>query len=164
VPEPNGATMWTAVASKRPIYANDELPGDSPMDVFSTRMSVVGTLLHGETSGLVGYIYPPRYRAFKFAAAQHDRFDIRVASEDGDAVAWVLDTNFHALAWNDDAHKGTTDAHIALTIPSNQPVFYIVFREYNLAFSHFRVQLKWRGHDTTAPVSRSSSRRGTLEL
>jgi hypothetical protein len=156
--------MWTAVASKRPIYANDELPGDSPMDVFSTRMSVVGTLLHGETSGLVGYIYPPRYRAFKFAAAQHDRFDIRVASEDGDAVAWVLDTNFHALAWNDDAHKGTTDAHIALTIPSNQPVFYIVFREYNLAFSHFRVQLKWRGHDTTAPVSRSSSRRGTLEL
>ena len=156
--------MWTAVASKRPIYANDELPGDAPMDVFSTRMSVVGTLLHGETSGLVGYIHPPRYRAFQFAAAEHDRFDIWVASEDGDAVAWVLDTNFHALGWNDDAHKGTTDAHIALTIPSNQPVFYIVFREYNLAFSHFRVQLKWRGHDSAAPGSKSSSRSGTLEL
>jgi hypothetical protein len=156
--------MWKAVAFKRPIYANDDLPGDAPMDVFSTRMSVLGTLLHGETSGLVGYIYPPRYRAFKFAAAEHDRFDIWVASEDGDAVAWVLDTNFQALAWNDDAGKGTTDAYIGLTIPSSQPVFYIVFREYNLAFSHFRVRLKWRGRDATAPVSGSSSRSSTLEL
>lgn len=156
--------MWTAVATKRPIYANDDLAGDAPMDVFSTRMSVVGTLLHGETSGLVGYIYPPRYRAFKFAAAPGDRFDIWVASEDGDAVAWVLDTYFHALAWNDDAHKGTTDAHLALTIPSNHTVFYIVFREYSLAFSHFRVRLSWRGHDSTAPTARSSARGGTLEL
>ncbi len=156
--------MGTAVAAKRPIYANDELFGDSGLDVFSTRMAVVGALLHGQTSGLVGYINPPRYRAFRFSAVQHDRFDIWVASEDGDAVAWVLDTNFHALAWNDDAHAGTTDAHIVLTIPSDQPVFYIVFREYNLAFSHFRVQLKWRGRDhgrATIPEGRPSR---TIEL
>ena len=150
--------MGKVVAAKRPIYANDEFQGDTPMDVFFTRMSVVGTLLRGETSALVGYIHPPRYRAFKFAAAQHDRFDIRVMSEDGDAVAWVLDENFHVLAWNDDAHQGTTDAHIELTIPASHPVLYIVFREFSLAFSHFRVRLAWRGYDSAEPTSGNSAR------
>ncbi len=87
-----------------------------------------------------------------------------MGSEDGDAVAWVLDTNYHALAWNDDGHSGTTDAHIALTIPSNQPVFYIVFREYNLEFSHFRVQLKWRGRDAIGLNHADASRSRTIEL
>jgi len=145
-PGTSGGTMRTVVAIKQPIYARDYLFGEGA-EVFSGQMSVIGTLLHGQTA-LVGYFNPPRYRAFRFAAGQHDRMDIWVRSNDGDAVAWLLDTNFNTLAWNDDAQTGTTDAHIVLTIPSVQPIFYIVFREYKLAFSHFSVQLQWRGRKT----------------
>ena len=138
--------MRTVVAVKKPIYARDYLFGEGA-EIFSGQMSIIGTLLHGQT-GLVGYFNPPRYRAFRFAAGLHDRMDIWVRSSDGDAVAWLLDTNFNTLAWNDDAQGGMTDAHIVLTIPSIQPVFYIVFREYKLAFSHFSVALNWHGRDT----------------
>jgi hypothetical protein len=137
--------MGTVVAIKQPIYARDYLFGEGA-EVFSGQMTVIGTLLHGQTA-LAGYFHPPRYRAFRFAAGQDDRMDIWVRSNDGDAVAWLLDTNFNTLAWNDDAQAGITDAHIVLTIPSIQPVFYIVFREYKLAFSHFSVQLQWLGRD-----------------
>jgi len=124
---------------QRPTYAKDMFFGDSDLDVFSGQMVVIGTLLRGQPSGLVGYFNPPRYRAFRFAAAQNDHLDIWVRCEDGDAVAWVLDTNYRTLAWNDDAHVGTADSRIVLTIPSTQPVFYLVFREYDFKFSHFRV-------------------------
>jgi hypothetical protein len=137
--------MWTAMAVKRRMYAKDIFFGNSDLDVFSGQMVVVGTLLHGQPSGLVGYFNSPRYRASRFAAAQDDRLDIWVGCEDGDAIAWVLDTNYRTLAWNDDARVGITNSHISLTIPSTQPVFYLVFREYNLQFSHFRVELNWRG-------------------
>jgi len=146
--------MWTAMAVKRRMYAKDMFFGNSDLDVFSGQMVVIGTLLHGQPSGLVGYFNPPRYRAFRFAAAQNDRLDIWVGCEDGDAVAWVLDTNYRTLAWNDDAHVGTTDSHIVLTIPSTQPVFYLVFREYNCQFSHFRVELNWRGRKVPEVPSR----------
>lgn len=133
------------MAAKHPTYAKDMFFGDSDLDVFSGQMVVIGTLLRGQSSGLVGYFNPPRYRAFRFAASRNDHLDIWVQCEDGDAVAWVLDTNYRTLAWNDDAHVGTTDSRITLTIPSTQPVFYLVFREYNFQFSHFRVELNWRG-------------------
>src|SRR5437588_3914267 len=152
------------MAVKPPIFAKDYLFGESELDVFSSQMSVLGPLLHGQTSDLVGYIHPPRYRAFRFAAAQYDRIDVWVRSEDGDAVAWVLDTNYQTLAWNDDAHPGTTDAHIVLTIPSSQPVFYIVFREYSLAFSHFRVRLKWEGRQLTPGPTGDAHRPGLAAL
>ena len=121
------------MAVKRRMYAKDIFFGNSDLDVFSGQMVVVGTLLHGQPSGLVGYFNPPRYRAFRFAAAQDDRLDIWVGCEDGDAVAWVLDTNYRTLAWNDDARVGNTNSHISLTIPSTQPVFYLCIPRIQLA-------------------------------
>ena len=58
------------MAVKRPTYAKDMFFGNSDLDVFSSQMVVIGTLLRGQPSGLVGYFNPPRYRAFRFAAAQ----------------------------------------------------------------------------------------------
>jgi len=158
----SGCNYWTTardsarlgpMAVKRAIYARDEYIGDSALDVFSSRMYVVGRLLFDQ-SALAGYFDPPRYRAFQFSAAKGDALDIWVRSEDGDAVAWVLDTNYRTLAWNDDAYVGTTDAHIRLVIPASQPIFYIAFREFNFTFSHFWVTLKWRGRVRAAPFDR----------
>jgi hypothetical protein len=132
------------MASKHRLYAKDEFLDSSPLDVFSSRTRIVGTLLYRQVA-LVGYFNPPRYRALKFTAAKDDVVDVWVRSDDGDAVAWILDVNHEPLAWNDDAHSGTRDAHIRLVIPSWQPVFYIVFREFELNFSHFTVHLEWGG-------------------
>jgi len=138
------------MAGKPPLYAKDEYFGESSLDVFSGRMQIIGTLLYGQ-SAFVGYFNPPRYRAFRFTAVKDDIVDVWVRSGDGDAVAWVLDTNFQTLGWNDDANAATSDAHIRLVIPTSEPIFYIVFREYRFAFSHFEVYLKWRGRSRGTP-------------
>jgi len=137
--------MGIEVASKKTAYPHNELSGGSWVETFSRGgITFIGTLLNGRPVS-AGYISPPRYRAFRFLAQPHDRYDIWVRSEDGDAVAWVLDANYQTLAWNDDADSGTTDAHISLTVPQASPVFYLVFREYQLRFAHFVIQLNWSG-------------------
>lgn len=115
---------------------------DEKSDAFSYRMKIVGSLDYGQTSASVAYSKRPRYRAFKFGGSAGDVIDVSVRSNDGDAVAWVLDNSFRVLASNDDADDTTTDALIHLTLPANASItHYIVFRDYDLAKSHFTVEL-----------------------
>lgn len=103
---------------------------------------IVGSLGYGERSNEVRYRFPPRYRIFKFAADEGDVVDVSVMSEDGDALAWVLDDSLTALAFNDDAEPGTLDARIQLTIPPHASrTHYIVFREYFHDDARFTVSL-----------------------
>lgn len=108
----------------------------------SDRM-VVGSLDYGQTSAPVAYTNNPRYRAFKFAGAAGDAIDVWVRSQDGDAVAWVLDNDFKSLGYNDDADSTTTDAHVSVTLPANaSQTHYIVFREFDQQKATFTVSLK----------------------
>src|SRR5262249_9578556 len=108
-------------------------------------MKIVGSLDYGQTSADVRYANPPRYRAFKFGGAKGDQVDVWVRSADGDAVAWLLDNNFHTLAKNDDADDTTLDSHLTAKLPGNSNpdiiTYYIVFREYSLDRATFNVSL-----------------------
>ena len=120
---------------------------DQKSDAFSTHMKIVGSLDYGQTSDPVAYKSSPTYRAFKFAGDKGDKVDITVSSDDGDAVAWLLDNSFRTIAKNDDAAEGgTLDSHITTTLPANRTAsirtYYIVFREYSYAKATFTVGLK----------------------
>ena len=137
-------TVAACVPTKAPV-ADDfsDLAGaDVKSDSFSYRMKIAGSLAYGETQ-TVAYTKNPRYRAVKFAGNAGDQLDVWVRSSDGDAVAWVLDNAFHVLASNDDADDTTLDAHLGLTLPASpSATHYVVFRDYQLASSHFTVAVE----------------------
>jgi hypothetical protein len=116
---------------------------DEKSDAFSYRMKIVGSLDYGQTSASVRYTKTPRYRAVKFGGNAGDQIDVWVRSTDGgDSVAWVLDNTFHTLASNDDADGNTFDSHVSLTLPASPSItHYIVFRDYDLATSHYSIAL-----------------------
>jgi hypothetical protein len=107
-------------------------------------IKVLGALQYGQTSNLVSYTSPPKYSAFSFSANAGDAVDIWVRSPDhsGDAVALLLDSKYKEIAYNGNANRSTTDAHIVFTIPSGKgPTFYIAFREHDRQPARFSVQL-----------------------
>ncbi|HTJ43245.1 MAG TPA: hypothetical protein VL463_14165 [Kofleriaceae bacterium] len=115
---------------------------DQKADAFSTHMKIVGSLDYGQTSDRVTYSKTPRYRTFKFGGSEGDQIDVWVRSEDGDALAWVLDNHWHILGKNDDADGTTLDAHIKVTLEKSDSItHYIVFRDYDWKKSHFTVEL-----------------------
>lgn len=120
-----------------------ELSGlDEKSDSFSYQMKTLGTLTYGQTSTSKAYSKTPRYRAYKFDGVLNDKIDVWVRSDDGDAVAWLLDKSFKVLASNDDANDATLDSHITATLPaSTSTTHYIVYRDYGLSSSHFAVEL-----------------------
>lgn len=105
---------------------------------------IVGSIALGETQS-VKYRNPPRYRVLKFAGERGTLVDVTVASESGDAVAWVLDDSFRVIGFNDDADETTFDARIELTLPGNTrpeiQTYYIVVREYRHRPATFTVTL-----------------------
>lgn len=109
---------------------------------FKSSWKIVGSLDYGQTSDAVDYTGHPKYRAFKFAGNEGDHVDVWVRSQDGDAVAWVLDNDFTVLGHNDDASDDTLDAHVKVTLPANpSATHYVVFREYDKQHATFTVQL-----------------------
>lgn len=115
---------------------------DVKSDAFSSKMKIVGSLDYGQTSATVRYTKSPKYRAFKFGGNAGDVVDVWVRSTHGDAVAWVLDNDFHVVASNDDADTTTLDAHVHATLPANASItHYVVFRDYGYATHDFTVAL-----------------------
>jgi hypothetical protein len=103
---------------------------------------IVGSLSYGQTSALVQYANPPRYRIFKFAADAGDEIDVRVTSTNGDAMVWVLDDSFAVLGFNDDAAPSTLNARVKLVVPPHPSrTHYIFFRDYDSLPASFRVRL-----------------------
>jgi hypothetical protein len=101
---------------------------------------IVGSIALGETSPVIAYTNPPRYRALSFRGTAGAVVDAWVRSTDGDAVAWLTTSSFKSLAANDDASADTTDAHLTATLPTSD-TYYVVFRERDLESSHFTVSL-----------------------
>jgi hypothetical protein len=111
---------------------------------FQAQAQIVGSLQYGETSAVISYRNPTRFRAFKFAGDAGDEVVIDVRSSNGgDAMAWVLDDDFRVIASNDDAADGVYDSHIALTLPEHRSrTHYILFRDYGYRARQFSVELQ----------------------
>jgi len=116
----------------------------SPGQSFLSQAQIVGSLAYGETSAVVSYRNPSRFRAIKFAGDVGDSVVVDVRSANGgDAVAWVLDDSFNVVASNDDASSGVYDSHIEIELPAHQSrTHYIVFRDYAYKARKFQVELK----------------------
>lgn len=102
----------------------------------------VGRLASGETR-TVTYDYPPAFRAFGFDAKAGDVITVTVSSFNGDAMAWITDSNYNVLAANDDASAQTLDSKVTYTIPksSTKRTFRLVFRDYDMLAATFKVGL-----------------------
>ncbi|HEY4180921.1 MAG TPA: hypothetical protein VGM90_28960 [Kofleriaceae bacterium] len=151
--KPNPGLLVSIALSLAPACAQDAktaptdefsaLSGlDEKSDAFSYQMKTLGTLAYGDTSASKAYSKTPRYRAYKFDGTAGDKVDVWVRSEDGDAVAWLLDKSYHVLASNDDGDDSTLDSHLVATLPdSTSTTHWIVYREYNRSSAHFTVEL-----------------------
>ena len=139
-----GVVVLAACAQQPKTAVTDDFTGlDAKADSFSSRMKIVGSLDYGQTSASTRYTKTPRYRAFKFAGNAGDLIDVWVRSTDGgDAVAWVLDNDFHVVASNDDADDTTLDSHVNVALPANaSATHYVVFRDYWTDTAHFTVDV-----------------------
>jgi hypothetical protein len=107
------------------------------------RIQVMGPMSYGDSSAPIAYTNPPKYRALRFNGISGDNVDIVVRSQDGDAEAWLLDSEFGILAFNDDDPAGgTTDSHISATLPSTGSVkYYVAFRDKFTRSATFTVNL-----------------------
>src|ERR1700749_2201555 len=83
------------------------------------------------------------YGWLQFQGAIGDNVDIWVRSNDGDAVAFLLDSQDNIIAKNDDADATTTDAHLPAPLAANG-TYYIAFRESFYARASFTVSLAGR--------------------
>lgn len=103
----------------------------------------IGRIGAGETK-TVSYDGPPAYRAFGFEAKGGDQITLTVASEDGDAMGWLTDSNYTVLASNDDMSSQSLDSRVTFTVPKGvtRRSFRAVFREYDQAKATFRVSLE----------------------
>ncbi len=114
------------------------------MSPFENNMTVVGALAYGQAPIAVAY-HPPALLAFKFGGQRNDRVTISVSSQAGDAVAWLLASDYSVVAMNDDADASTLDSLIQATLPGNTSpnmlTYYVVFRDYNYEAATFLVRL-----------------------
>ncbi len=118
-----------------------ESAADTRSAITVTSAMIVGSLDFPQTTATTTYTSTPAYRAYKFGGSAGDKVDVWVRSNDGDALAWILDDNFHTLATNDDASASTTDSHMTWTVAAGETfTHYVVFRDYYRATSHFTVQ------------------------
>lgn len=105
------------------------------IQVLTTRLQ------YGETSTPVAYTGTPKYDAFRFSAVTGDNVDIVVSAPEGEAEAWLTNSEFGILAFTSN-QPGSTTNHIVATIPSDGSMkHYIVFRTNTQAPATFTVTL-----------------------
>ena len=109
---------------------------DTKSDAFSRRWQMLGAI-ESDKPQTIQYANPPRFRAFTYNAVAGDTLDIKVHSDDGDTMAWLLDSSKNVVASNDDS-DGTTDSHI-VAAHLQTGSYYLVVREYNLQKATFVV-------------------------
>ena len=121
--------------------------GPSKEDVASSESDLtspgyLGQIASGQTK-TTSYSNPPRYRAYGFSASAGDKITADVRSIDGDAMGWITDSSYAALASNDDASSSTLDSKVVYTVPAGTATkaYRIVFRDYDLLSATFDVTL-----------------------
>lgn len=136
-PGPTGTTTTSA-------FSNDPTdPCVTPAGcIDSTKIQVLTSrLTYGATSEPVAYTGTPKYDAIRFSAVTGDNVDILVTAPDGEAEAWLTNSEFGILAFADNP-AGTSANHIKATIPSDGSMkHYIVFREKSMNPATFTVAL-----------------------
>jgi hypothetical protein len=110
--------------------------------IRADRIQILGDMDYNTSQSAIAYSNPPKYRAFKFDGVAGDAVDIVVHSSDGDSEAWLLDSEFGILAFNDDDPAGGTDSHITAVLPSTGSVkYYFAFRTKSTNPATFDVTL-----------------------
>ncbi|HEX4458946.1 MAG TPA: hypothetical protein VIA18_13310 [Polyangia bacterium] len=129
-------------AAKAPVNDTFSLVSDKSQPATNIATITYGTTTKPiKTRGDYGWL--------QLTGAIGDNVDIWVRSNDGDAVAFLLDSQDNIVAKNDDANATTTDAHISAPLAANG-TYYIAFREYSYARASFTVSLAGRGIFTCA--------------
>ncbi len=125
-----------------------EPPPESSLGISQSQLAFAGTLAYGQTSDLTTLEGFSRYSAFEFTGNAGDELDVRVKSNDGDPVTWLLDKDFRIIAWNDDASRHDTSSHIKVTLPAKASgTHFIVVRDYWLSRMSFHVTLGGKSTD-----------------
>lgn len=117
------------------------LHDDGKDDAFTSRFRTLTTITAGQTKS---HSYSGRYDyvAYRFYPEAGDHLVADVRSEDGDPVAWLLDSSYEILAMNDDtdASAGNYNSHVEATAADDSR-HYIVFRDYGYNPAHFSTTL-----------------------
>ncbi len=143
------ACSTSSVDEREPVADEKEPVAETSQGISKLQLSIAGSLSHGETSGLTAYDGFPRYTAYELAGNAGDELDVWVRSQNGDPVAFIVDEDLRILAWNDDASRFDTNAHLKLTLPAKASgTHYVVVRDYWFSKMTFEVTL---GGTTTAP-------------
>ena len=102
----------------------------------------LGRIFNGETR-TTKFWAPPRYRSYGFDAKGGDDITVEVKSIGGDAIAYITDSKYNVLAWNDDAERFVFDAKVRYTVPQDKPLetYRIVFADYAATTGTFSVSL-----------------------
>jgi hypothetical protein len=100
---------------------------------------VLGAMRYGEEQGNIRY--EEGHLAIRFEGAQNDLVDAYVQSDDGHALAWVVDSDFQVVGYMDDPFVPTYRAHVQTPLPESG-TYYIVFRELSLRPATFTVTLQ----------------------
>jgi hypothetical protein len=108
----------------------------------------ISSLGYGKTSSPV-MVRANSYGWFQLSGNIGDDISIWVRSQNGDAVAFLLDANDDVIASNDDADYSTSDAHLTATLPADG-TYFIAFREYSYSAATFTVSLSGSGVLTCA--------------
>jgi hypothetical protein len=138
-------SAFAAIAGCSTSSGTEKDPVDTATTENELRLSgtkYLGKIKSGETK--TGYYSaPPTYRSYGFDAKGGDELTVDVKSVYGDAMAWITDSNYNVLAFNDDATSATLDSRIKVKIPANRPArsYRIVFRDYDMIQATFKVSL-----------------------
>lgn len=99
-------------------------------------MKVLGVLDSGQTSALVEYSHPGRYRAFVFQGNGRDRVDITVTGAEGRAFVALADATLTPIA--------SGIGHLDVVLPYHGPdteAFYILVKPTTPGPARFSVHL-----------------------
>jgi cysteine-rich repeat protein len=109
---------------------------------------IVGDLGFGETVGPIAYTDTPKYRALRVQALAGDLLDARIRTTDGEAIAWILASDFRTLAASalEPRRRDATVTHRA----ASAGTYYVAFRERDQENATFAVSLAARVVETDA--------------
>jgi len=110
--------------------------------LWSSTVSILGSMQYGEERDDVAYVARPRYLGYTFEAQTGDAVHIDVTAAGEDAYSWLIDESRHVIA-NDSILRGPPDthaAHLDATIPRDG-TYTIVFREAHWEHTRFTVGL-----------------------
>ncbi|MFO0667364.1 MAG: PPC domain-containing protein [Polyangiaceae bacterium] len=89
----------------------------------------------------VRFVTGPLATVYSFTATKGQQVDFWVSTNDGDAVAYVLDAQTRELASNDDASSSTQNAHVSTRIPADGR-YFVGFREKNGRPATFQIEFE----------------------